>query len=209
MPTLSFDRINKVIIVPDTATEVTIQEIYDQARQYENEPISLDLESLVSAGGKDDLGGDVYTAVTATLINNWRLQFEARVAWTTCYVKGGNLVAINDYGNEPIKTSTYVNVIMLRDVGGTIAITGSGITEQDKLDIADRVWDELTSGHLTTDTFGMLMSFIYGIDGGRWKIDNNQMVFYEADNETEVARFNLYDAAGQPAEKDVFERRRA
>lgn len=53
-----------------------------------------------------------------------------------------------------------------------------------------------------------LLAFISSIEGGRWKIENNQMIFYEDDNVTEVARFNLYDADGQPAETDIFERER-
>jgi hypothetical protein len=53
-----------------------------------------------------------------------------------------------------------------------------------------------------------LIAFISDIEGGRWKIENNQMIFYKDDNVTEVARFNLYDAAGDPAETDVFERER-
>jgi hypothetical protein len=53
-----------------------------------------------------------------------------------------------------------------------------------------------------------MLDFIGSIEGGRWKIENNQMIFYEDDNVTEVARFNLYDADGQPAETDVFERER-
>jgi len=34
------------------------------------------------------------------------------------------------------------------------------------------------------------------------------MIFYEEDNVTETARFNLLDEDGQPAEKDVMERTR-
>ena len=51
-----------------------------------------------------------------------------------------------------------------------------------------------------------LLAFISSIEGGRWRIVNNQMIFYEDDNVTEVARFNLFDSDGQPAETDVFER---
>lgn len=36
------------------------------------------------------------------------------------------------------------------------------------------------------------VTFIKDIEGGRWKIINNQMIFYKADNSTEVARFNLF-----------------
>lgn len=43
---------------------------------------------------------------------------------------------------------------------------------------------------------------------GRWKIENNQMIFYKSDNETEIMRFNLFNAAGVPAMLNVFERKR-
>ena len=54
----------------------------------------------------------------------------------------------------------------------------------------------------------VLLAFIQDIEGGRWRIENNQMIFYKADNTTEVARFNLFDEGGAPAEEDVFERQR-
>lgn len=54
----------------------------------------------------------------------------------------------------------------------------------------------------------ILLTFLEDIEGGRWRIENNQMIFYKPDNTTEVARFNLFDAAGDPAEEDVFERTR-
>lgn len=40
--------------------------------------------------------------------------------------------------------------------------------------------------------------FMADIEGGRWKIDTgvDQMIFYKADNVSEVARFNLLDEAG-------------
>jgi hypothetical protein len=54
------------------------------------------------------------------------------------------------------------------------------------------------------------VTFLKNIEGGRWKIDdeNNQMIFYEGDNETEIARFDLLDQAGNPSVTNVFERRR-
>ena len=49
-------------------------------------------------------------------------------------------------------------------------------------------------------------AFIKSIEGGRWKIIDNQMVFYKDDNVTEVARFNLLDKDGKAAEENVMER---
>jgi hypothetical protein len=47
---------------------------------------------------------------------------------------------------------------------------------------------------------------IYDVQFGRWKIINNQMIFYKDDNVTEVVRFNLLDDAGNPSIDAVFER---
>ena len=51
-----------------------------------------------------------------------------------------------------------------------------------------------------------LVAFIKEIEGGKWKILNNQMIFYKADNVTEIARFNLFDKAGVATEVNVMER---
>lgn len=86
------------------------------------------------------------------------------------------------------------------------------------------VWEEAVNDHQTSGTFGEKVSalalestvqaikqavdFIKGIEGGRWKIENNQMIFYDEDNSTELARFDLFDKDGNPSEENVYERRR-
>jgi len=52
------------------------------------------------------------------------------------------------------------------------------------------------------------IDFIKDIESGKWEIFNNQMIFYKQDGTTEIARFNLFDAAGQPSESQVFKRER-
>jgi hypothetical protein len=76
--------------------------------------------------------------------------------------------------------------------------------------IAHRVWEEDMSLHIASGTAGEFANFIYSIEGGRWKIDTstNQMVFYAADNVTEIARFDLFNSGGSPASDNVYERRR-
>jgi hypothetical protein len=60
---------------------------------------------------------------------------------------------------------------------------------------------------ITTDN-----EFIKNMIGGRWKVDatTSQMIFYEDDNVTEVARFDLYDRFGNPSivGDEIFERER-
>jgi hypothetical protein len=53
------------------------------------------------------------------------------------------------------------------------------------------------------------ISFLRNIEGGRWKIYNNQMTFYAEDNLTVVAVFDLFDINGTPTMDQVAERRRA
>ena len=47
---------------------------------------------------------------------------------------------------------------------------------------------------------------IYDVQFGRWRIVGDQMLFYKEDNATEIARFNLFDDAGNPTMDAVFER---
>lgn len=63
---------------------------------------------------------------------------------------------------------------------------------------ADAVWAH-------DDALGIMsdLSFIKGIEGGRWLISNGQMIFYADDNITELARFDLtYDVDMNPVERN-------
>lgn len=104
---------------------------------------------------------------------------------------------------------------------GPIEITGladphaigwmEGTTEEGGMTpagIADAVWNAMASAYTAAGSFGNLVTFIKNIEGGKLKIVGNQMIFYADDNVTEVARFNLFDSAGNPAMANVFERRR-
>jgi len=81
--------------------------------------------------------------------------------------------------------------------------TGSGVSAQDKVDIADANWSHASAAALLAD-----VALIKDIEGGAWKITGNQMIFYKADNITEAMRFDLKNKAGDATEVDVFERLR-
>lgn len=89
---------------------------------------------------------------------------------------------------------------------GTAFLTSSYAAEQYNYEEnnpkVDGIYDVVTS---MTGT----LNSIYDIQYGRWRIVGNQMVFYKEDNSTEVARFDLYDDAGNPTMDAVFERTRA
>lgn len=80
-------------------------------------------------------------------------------------------------------------------------IEGTSYTASEEIIVFDYKSDEMTD--IKND-----ISFIRNIEGGRWKIENNQMIFYSEDNATEIARFNLFDDKGSPSNIHVFERMR-
>lgn len=122
MATLTFFKYDRVIQVDDPQTEVTIQDLINQIRNYEEQLINMDYGHIANAYGKQSLGGGSYVGITLELINDWRIQFEPRLAppTITCYVKGGNLVAINSYDNNPVKPADYVTVVIAQSTAPSV-----------------------------------------------------------------------------------------
>jgi hypothetical protein len=134
---------------------------------------------------------------------------------------GAESVSIDLNSGRVILESTVTNgKVITRGVGllvdeaeGRITTgTWNGVTITNQLvnpqNVADGIWDGLISEHLGSGSFGEAIEFLKAMEGGKWKIVNNQMIFYKADNVTEVARFNLYDISGSAAMEDIYERRR-
>lgn len=244
----------RIIEVAAPSAELKLQDLHDTLRTLAAQPQAMDEASIIESAGKEYLSDEASVGLTTTLLNA-RVKFEDRGAppWTACVVKGGNLVAKDALGEpmDSIEPAAYVQVTIAQSSSPTIVFgSGSGITEQDKLDIADCVWNDELVDHVLPGTFGVKsqkavpsenaeeykadvsvladvkakmdtitwedvtslrssVDFLRDMEGGRWQIVNNQMVFYKADNKTVIARFNLYDERGLPATKNVFERRRA
>ena len=122
MATLTFLRYDKVIQVDSPQIEVTIQDLINQIRDYEDELINLDLAKIADAYGKQPLGVTEFVGITLVLINDWRIAFEARPGPETilCTVRGGNLVAENIYDNNPIKPTAFTQVVIAQSSSPTI-----------------------------------------------------------------------------------------
>jgi hypothetical protein len=116
---------------------------------------------------------------------------------------GSNRTAINcSSGCIIIDSSCVAGIIQLLGVGhiesdnsgpGCIVDTDSFVSIES---ITAQVWEHADA------------VFLKNIEGGRWRILNNQMIFYKEDNLTEIARFNLFDSSGSPTETNVYERQR-
>ena len=67
----------RIVEVLSPSTEVTIQELVDLIRDWEDSEDGMPFDFIISAAGKEDLGGGVTVGITATL-NNAQIMFTGR-----------------------------------------------------------------------------------------------------------------------------------
>lgn len=183
MATISFDKTNKYIQLGVNDTSTNIQELVNAIRDYEDELDRLDIKKLMDATGKDDIGGGNKTGVTLKLLNSWKLRADTTFTTATIVrVSGGNLVT--DDGTSPFVSVTNVSYDRALSTAPGLA----GTIESDVTTIKTHVKD------------------CRDIDFGRWKIQNNQLLFYNADGSTVLRTFNLKNSAGNPTSTSVMER---
>ena len=89
---------------------------------------------------------------------------------------------------------------------GTAFLTASYASEQYNVEENDPKVAE--TWQMVNDVTGSIAA-LYEVQYGRWKITNNQMLFYASDNTTLLATFNLFDDQGVPTMDAVFERVKA
>jgi len=121
----------RIITIPEAdGASITIQSLVNQIRNWEDNQVNLGYNILLSATGKEDLGNEIKVGITAKL-ENAKVKFAERLSPVVCYISGGNLVAIDEYGSSmyPIEYSTNVTVILAQSSSATLIETGtSGLT---------------------------------------------------------------------------------
>lgn len=134
----------RIIEVADPSTALTVQDLYDTLRDKSPSSEAIDETEIIDGSGKEDLGEGVLVGLTVRLLNA-QVRFEEKASPTVCTISGGNLVAVDENGDSmcPIASSANVTVILAQSTSASL-IEGTGITEQDKLDIADRVAEHQT-----------------------------------------------------------------
>lgn len=118
----------RVIEILAPITEISIQSLSDQIKDWEDEPANLAYPILIKTFGKQSLGGGIYVGITAEL-QNAQISFEARPGptETLCTVSGGNLVAVdeNESSINPVYPTAYTQVVISQASSATIATAPS------------------------------------------------------------------------------------
>lgn len=119
----------RVITVPTPSTEITVQDLYDTLAFLQADQLNLEWPRIVSAGGKEALGGSTSVAVTLTLIDA-QITWGNRASNTVTKITGGNIVAIDTLGAEldVLLFSDKVNAFIAQSSSATV--TDQGIREE-------------------------------------------------------------------------------
>ena len=114
------------------------------------------------------------------------------------------------YGGETVTGRSTTGV---HEVGTSTGIYAAPITFS-SLFSGSILWDTGEAALLAvyaTEEYNQTedkLNFIKGISGGRWKLDQTtkQMVFYDDDNTTIVARFSMYNSSKNSSVDSVHQR---
>lgn len=124
--------LNRIIEVTTPTTTVTVQELVNTIRDWEDELPNMAYDKVIDAVGKADLGGGVTTGITLTLSSLWQIQFWSGV--TRGIIEGGNIVG--GVGGVPVQnTGGSDTVLQLGAVGTTIATAGGSVPTAEEIRI--------------------------------------------------------------------------
>lgn len=153
----------RILTVAAPSDEISIQEIVDTCREFEDSTTGVNYEYLIDAAGKEELGGNTQVGITATL-NNAQIAFEARLGpdWELMTIGGGNLVAVDENGDEldPRKPTAYTSVDRAASSSATLITSDPTSASYTPAEVADAVWDEDTASHTISGSFGETVSDI-------------------------------------------------
>ena len=136
-------------LVSGTVYEMDIDQFRKDLKALESSVEGMPFEDTHSHNTEVTISGFTLSRVVE-IINGYTVTFE------------DGQYAVNLIGaNSNIADVSNVNQVSIRsrNSAGLVTVTsGSGVTEQDKLDIADRVWDELLTEHTNDGSFGARIS---------------------------------------------------
>lgn len=112
-------------------------------------------------------------------------------SYTITFESGAYGVDLSDANNNimDVLNLTATQLRSNNSAGLQKVTSGSGVTAQDKLDIADRVWDEATDSHTASGSFGELVQSTLGLVGQniRWT-----GISHDVNNNLTAATINQY-----------------
>ena len=235
MAKVIFDGIQKLIIVNNNITELDVKiDIYSEWKEWVLLGDNSKYLAALSVIGGDPISATRFVGSTFFLENDWKIRpYEGSHTLTisgNIFTRSGDPITVPTLGNYNVlinlSTSNLVDTVS----------TSGGSTGPSAAAIANQVWDTTASSHISSGTFGQIISLIKATNDlnftqlfdvnakldlvndlvttllkystNRTKIDNTAMtmVVYDNDGITPIKTFNLKNFVGSPSITEVAER---
>lgn len=190
MANIGFDHFNKYILHDEADTSITVQEVYNSAKDEEDFPfIGMTTGIIVDATGKDPLGGVEFTGITMVLRNGWTFKCRTVPASDiTIKLSGGNTIA-----ESPNARFTHVDNVHY-EFGQSTApalIVTSGVVTPTQQQIRDALTLDRTAGVIAGSVDDKL---------------DNMLILSSNDQEwVSPGLLKIYNAAGKVGGITVYE----
>lgn len=174
---LTFDHATKLIGVPQAdAQPLLIQTLVNAIREEEASERGIAYDQILDASGKEDLGGGVYTGITAGLRSTWKLNFASGAYQAT--IDGGNLAdalsRINNTGSPQVLALSSAAATVVNGEGGGTAPTAA--------QNAAAVWSSTLEGSLSAEQITRIL--LAALAGKRDGIGTTTERYYGQDGTT-------------------------
>ena len=168
---------------------IDIQEIYNKAMDWADDPQGLPYPVPMSATGYAPLGGNVYTDKIFVLTNGWKLAPEEGNYRLTFI---GTIITEDGSERIVLPGAGVVTITFQVSSQGIISMT-SGLTESDKTDIAQKVWAVQDGSLVKTKVENIENDVVLlrKVETGRWKIEGDYLIIYDEDGTTPLKKFLL------------------
>lgn len=212
MSKVTFDGINKLIVVDNTITSLNVKiDLYSDWKEWFKESDNAKYLKAMRTIGGDPTTGIKSVSPYFFLTNGWKIRpYEGDHTLTI----DGNLFVDEPetYGyNLTVPTlGDYTVTINLSTTSDAIVVSaGSGLSTEEHNQLMETALQATLLNAVTTiSDNNTRIKTIEQINSGCWELKNNQLIIKCDDNETELFRFNLTDAQGQPSMTQVMKRDR-
>lgn len=160
---ISVDWGNKVITIPQSYCTLITGTLYElDTVQFWADLKALEADAIGIVFDDTQIHNPSYTVAGVTyaqaiqIANGYQIVFTPNSPWSVRLANSNNNFFDVENG---ILAQNQVQVIAQNSAGLQVVTSGSGVTPQDKIDIANQVWSTTSSGG---STYGDMMDYIRG-----------------------------------------------
>lgn len=185
---IQFNPIDKLILIT-SGTSISALEIYNAAMDWVDEQENMAYTVPMKAVGKFPMGGGINSDSIFILINGWKIKlYDGNYQFTFT----GTLITDDETPRTVPPDSGNVEVIFQTSSQGVVVTQGSGVTEEDKQNIADLINPSIVTVQEQVAKVKAKTNNIENVSEGRWQIvskgGTDYLIQYDRDDPNKVHR---------------------